>query len=112
MNCGTLRSQLLVSYKETSKSDFTMSTPLPPQGLRGDDAPSEDVPSDSDSATSDPLDLADDEGWEDVAPEEEESQPIVSLFSQEIFPDVRSMIKDCKEKFQFDFVAVQRELGV
>lgn len=88
-----------------------MSTPLPSRGLQGDNGPSKDAPSDSESSTSDPLDLADDEGWEDVAPEEE-SEPIVSLFSQEEFPDVRSMLDDCKEKFGFDFVAVQRELGV
>lgn len=89
-----------------------MTTPSSSRGLRGDDAVPKDAPSDSESTTSDPLDLADDEGWEDVAPEEEESQPIVSLFSQDIFPDVRSMLNDCKEKFQFDFVAVQRDLGV
>lgn len=89
-----------------------MSAPLSSRDLKGDDAPSKDAPSDSESSTSDPLDLADDEGWEDVAPEEEETQPIVSLFSQEVFPDVRSMLKDCKEKFGFDFVAVQREFGV
>ncbi|KAK2768181.1 hypothetical protein FQN54_000033 [Arachnomyces sp. PD_36] len=89
-----------------------MSTPSTSRGLQGNDAPPKDVPSDGESSTSDPLDLADDEGWEDVAPEEEESQPIVSLFSQEIFPDVRSMLKECKEKFNFDFVEVQRELDL
>lgn len=88
-----------------------MATTLPPRGLQGDNAVSKHAPSDSESSNADPLDLADDEGWEDVEPEEE-SQPIVSLFSQEIFPDVRSMLKDCKEKYGFDFVAVQNELGV
>ena len=89
-----------------------MATPSSSRDLQGDNAPSKEAPSDSESSTSDPLDLADDEGWEDVAPEEEESQPIVSLFSQEEFPDVCSMLKDCKEKFGFDFAAVQREFGV
>ncbi|KAK2747647.1 hypothetical protein FQN55_004816 [Onygenales sp. PD_40] len=74
----------------------------------------EDLHSDSDSAStaSDPLDLAQDEGWEDVEPEEEESQPVVSLFSDKTFPDARSMLSDCKENFNFDLLRVQKELDL
>ena len=66
---------------------------------------------DTDSTTSDLLELSKDEGWEDVEPEDE-SEPVVSLFSEKVFPDVRSMINDCKENFHFDLVKVQKELGV
>ncbi|PGH01697.1 hypothetical protein AJ79_07851 [Helicocarpus griseus UAMH5409] len=74
----------------------------------------EDAHSDSDSgsSTSDPLDLSKDEGWEDVEQDEEESQPIVSLFSDKVFPDARSMLNDCKENFNFDLLKVQKELGL
>lgn len=73
----------------------------------------EDTHSDSDSgsSTSDPLDLSKDEGWEDVELDEE-SEPIISLFSDKAFPDARSMLNDCKENFHFDLLRVQKELGV
>ncbi|PGH37129.1 protein arginine N-methyltransferase 3 [[Emmonsia] crescens] len=73
----------------------------------------EDTHSDSDSgsSTSDPLDLSKDEGWEDVELDEE-SEPIISLFSDKAFPDARSMLNDCKENFHFDLLRVQKELGL
>lgn len=78
------------------------------------DAPrvAEDSYSDSDSA-SDSLDIINnnDEGWEDVEPEEE-SQPVVGLFSADVYPDVRAMLKHTKERYNFDLVKVQRDLGV
>lgn len=67
--------------------------------------------SNSKSSTSDPLDLTQDEGWEDVEPDDE-PQPVFSLFSNEIFPDVRAMLRDCKKNFHFDLVRVQQQLGV
>ena len=69
--------------------------------------------SDSDSSGSEyePLDVTKDDGWEDVEPEEE-SELIVGLFSDQTFPDVQSMLSDCKEKQGFDFVRVQKDLGV
>lgn len=72
----------------------------------------EDSYSDSDSA-SDSLNIVsgNDEGWEDIEPEEE-SQPIVGLFSADVYPDVRSMLKDTKERHNFDLVKVQRDLGM
>lgn len=67
--------------------------------------------SDSESSTSDPLDLSKDEGWEDIEPEEQ-AESIVSLFNDKIFPDARSMLNDCKENFQFDLLKVRKDLGV
>ncbi|OJD15479.1 hypothetical protein AJ78_04275 [Emergomyces pasteurianus Ep9510] len=66
---------------------------------------------DSGSSASDPLDLSKDEGWEDVELDEE-SEPITGLFSDKVFPDARSMINDCKENFNFDLLAVQKDLGL
>ncbi|KAI9696087.1 MAG: hypothetical protein M1836_005918 [Candelina mexicana] len=65
----------------------------------------------SDSELSDPLDLRDEEGWEDAEPEED-NERIVCLFSDEIFPDVPSMIRHCKDNFDFDFKKVQKELAL
>lgn len=72
----------------------------------------EDSYSDSDSAA-DSLNIVNgnDEGWEDIEPEEE-SQPVVGLFSADVYPDVRAMLKDTKERYNFDLVKVQRDLGV
>ena len=66
---------------------------------------------DSDSSASDPLDLTNEEGWEDVEPDEE-TQSLVSLFDDRVFPDVRSMVRHCRTQYNFDFVKVQKELGV
>ncbi|DAA76423.1 TPA_exp: Uncharacterized protein A8136_0737 [Trichophyton benhamiae CBS 112371] len=72
----------------------------------------DDRDSDSDeSAPEEPLDLTRDDGWEDVEPEEE-SEPIVGLFTDKIYPDTRSMLEESKEKFGFDFVRVQQQLGL
>jgi protein arginine N-methyltransferase 3 len=70
----------------------------------------DDMHSDSDSA-SDILDLANDEGWEDIEPEND-SQPVVGLFSADVYPDVRSMLKESRERYNFDLVKVQKTLGV
>ena len=69
-------------------------------------------PSSSASRDSDPLDLLDDEGWEDAEPEDDEDQPVRGLFSDESFPNARAMLEDCKAKHGFDFVKTTRELGV
>lgn len=68
-------------------------------------------PPSSTSQFSDPLDLQDDEGWEDAEPEGEE-QEVKSLFTPEIFSSVREMLQDCKDKHGFDFVRTVNELGV
>jgi protein arginine N-methyltransferase 3 len=64
------------------------------------------VPSSNGSDTSDILDLQDDEGWEDVEPEDEQEQ-IISLLDQAVFSDVASMLSHCKDKLGFDFMRVR-----
>ncbi|KAI9714933.1 MAG: hypothetical protein M1812_006246 [Candelaria pacifica] len=64
----------------------------------------------SHSETSDLLNL-DEEGWEDAEPEEY-TERIVCLFSDEIFSDVKSMIRHCKDNFDFDFNIIQKELAL
>lgn len=60
----------------------------------------------SGSETSDVLNLKDDEGWEDIEPEDEE-QKILSLLDHEVFQDVASMLAHCKEKYNFDFLKIR-----
>ena len=57
------------------------------------------------------MDFQDDEGWEDAEPEDED-QEVKGLFSTEIFPNIRVMLQDCKDKHGFDFVRTTKELGV
>ncbi|KAJ5155730.1 protein arginine methyltransferase RmtB [Penicillium capsulatum] len=68
------------------------------------------VPADARSV-SDESDSSTEEGWEDVEPDDE-TQPVVGLFSEEIFPDVRSMLQASKEKHGFDLLAIQKQLGL
>ncbi|KZF25228.1 putative ribosomal protein arginine N-methytransferase rmt3 [Xylona heveae TC161] len=68
-------------------------------------------PSSSSESHFDPLDLRGEEGWEDVEPDNEE-QSVVSLFSDEVFPDVRSMLQHCREKYNFDLVKVRKDLDL
>jgi hypothetical protein len=62
-------------------------------------------------SVSDSSDTSNEEGWEDVEPEEE-SQPVIGLFSDHEYPDARSMLKECKEKFNFDLLKIQKDLGM
>lgn len=62
-------------------------------------------------SVSDESDSSNEEGWEDVEPEDD-SQPVVGLFSDAVFPDIRSMLKECKEKNKFDLVKIQKDLGM
>jgi protein arginine N-methyltransferase 3 len=63
------------------------------------------------SENSDILDLKDDEGWEDAEPDVEETR-FVSLTDGEIFPDIHSMLKHCKDKHNLDFLEVRQKLGL
>lgn len=74
------------------------------------DLTADDVAADSRSV-SDELDSSDEEGWEDVEPDDE-TQPVVGLFSDQIFPDVWSMLKDCKENHNFDLLKIQKDFGM
>ena len=68
-------------------------------------------PSSGSSEASDILDLKDDEGWEDAEPDEEETQ-FISLFDDEVFTDIMSMLNHCKDKHNFDFLQVRQRLGL
>jgi protein arginine N-methyltransferase 3 len=72
--------------------------------------PVDDSISDSDSA-SDSLSPEHDEGWEDVEPEDD-SQAVVGLFSSDIYPNARLMLEEAKERYNFDLIKVQKDLGV
>lgn len=76
---------------------------------RAADLPVDNVPADSRSV-SDESDTSNEEGWEDVEADDE-TQPVVGLFSDEVFPDVHSMLQACKEKHSFDLLTIQKQLG-
>lgn len=67
---------------------------------------SDDPISDSESSDS----REDDEGWDDVEQDEEETQQVISLLDDKVFPDVLPMLAHCKEKYNFDFLAVRQKL--
>ncbi|KAI1428448.1 S-adenosyl-L-methionine-dependent methyltransferase [Xylaria sp. FL1777] len=62
-------------------------------------------PSDSESD-----DSKDEEGWNDVEEDEEETPEVISLLDDRVFPDVISMLAHCKDKHNFDFLAVRQRL--
>ncbi|KAL4908020.1 hypothetical protein BDW74DRAFT_148443 [Aspergillus multicolor] len=74
-----------------------------------EERPLKDV--DRDSVTSDDSDATDEEGWEDVEPDDE-TQPVVGLFSDKVYPDIRSMLKESKDKYNFDLRKIQKELDL
>ena len=49
--------------------------------------------------------------WEDLEPDVEDVS-FKSLLDDAIFQDVRSMLDHCKDKYAFDFVKIQKDLGV
>lgn len=49
-----------------------------------------------------------DDGWEDAEPDEESVQ-FVSLFDDKVFNDAKSMLEYCKERYNFDFISVQKQ---
>jgi type I protein arginine methyltransferase len=57
-------------------------------------------------------DKSDEEGWLDIEPEESDILSFVSLFDDEVFPDVQSMLGYCKEKYNFDFMATRKNLDL
>lgn len=71
--------------------------------------PPEDDYYGSDSGSEEPFDIKpDSEGWNDVEDDSEEVS-VQCLLSEERFPSVESMIEHCKEKLDFDFVAIQKQ---
>ncbi|KAI0914568.1 S-adenosyl-L-methionine-dependent methyltransferase [Ustulina deusta] len=70
------------------------------------DRPVDDNPlSDSESD-----DSRDEEGWNDVEEDEEETPEVISLLDDRVFPDVISMLAHCKDKHNFDFLGVRQRL--
>ena len=61
------------------------------------------------SEASDPLDMRDEDGWEDAEPDNEITQ-FVSLLDKEVFTDINSMLEHCKSKHNFDFLAIRQRL--
>src|SRR5450432_3901703 len=57
------------------------------------------------------LDLKDDEGWEDVEPDQEQEK-IISLLDHEVFPDVTSMLAHCKQHHGFDFLSIRQKYAL
>ncbi|KAI1821723.1 S-adenosyl-L-methionine-dependent methyltransferase [Xylaria intraflava] len=55
-------------------------------------------------------DSMDEEGWNDVEADEEETPEVISLLDDRVFPDVNSMLAHCKDKHGFDFLRVRRTL--
>lgn len=66
--------------------------------------------SSSDGDQADSLNVEDDEGWEDVEPDTENVKT-VSLFDDQVFDDVASMLLHCKIVHDFDFLGWQRRLS-
>jgi hypothetical protein len=62
------------------------------------------------ASSSETSELREEEGWEDVDPDNEELS-VVSFFDEKTFPSARAMVDYCKERYHFDFISVQKELG-
>lgn len=70
----------------------------------------EDVSSRSGSSeASDILDMRDDEGWNDIEPDEEE-QTFISLLDDEVFHNLNAMLEHCKAKYNFDFLEIRQKV--
>ena len=65
--------------------------------------------SESDSSVTDPLDDRNDEGWEDVEPDDE-PLTVVSLFDEKTFPNVIDMLHYCKDNYSFDIWEARKNL--
>ncbi|KAI0879849.1 S-adenosyl-L-methionine-dependent methyltransferase [Annulohypoxylon maeteangense] len=59
---------------------------------------------------SDDSDSRDEEGWSDAEEDEEETQEVISLLDDRVFPDVISMLAHCKDKHGFDFLGIRQRL--
>lgn len=63
------------------------------------------------SSSSEASDTRDEDGWEDAESDQEDLE-IISLFDDKTFPNAKSMVEYCKEKYGFDFVAAKERLGL
>ena len=64
-----------------------------------------------DFADGDLLDLADDEGWEDLEPDVETVQ-LHCLLCSATFGDAKLLLLHCRQGHGLDVVKVQKDLGV
>jgi hypothetical protein len=67
-------------------------------------------PSSDSSDSSSLLDMENEDGWEDLEPDTENTT-FISLFDGEYFDRLRDMLDYCSEKYHFNFVAVCSKLG-
>lgn len=57
------------------------------------------------------LDLADDEGWEDLEPDVEPMQ-VCCLFCDRVFQEITGLLPHCRDDHGLDMVKIQKDLGV
>ena len=69
-----------------------------------------DVAVSGSSEDGDVLDLADDEGWEDLEPDVE-TVKVVCLMCDVIFEGAQFMLQHCKDIHQLDIVSIRKDLG-
>ncbi|BDD57107.1 hypothetical protein MAP00_002501 [Monascus purpureus] len=81
---------------------------MPPSS---DHRPLDDVADSHSTASSEDSQVSSEEGWEDVEPEDD-SQPVVGLFTDKVYPDVRSMLRETLDKFSFDLRGIRKELDL
>ncbi|KAF2757794.1 HNRNP arginine N-methyltransferase [Pseudovirgaria hyperparasitica] len=67
------------------------------------------TPSESDSSSTDPREDEESEGYEDVEPDNEDIE-VIGLFDNQTYPDAKTMLNTCKDKFGFDFAGTQKSL--
>ncbi|KAE8348631.1 S-adenosyl-L-methionine-dependent methyltransferase [Aspergillus coremiiformis] len=75
--------------------------------------PSDRPPKDDDSRSthSEDSNVSNEEGWEDVEPDDD-TQPVIGLFSDKVYPNVLSMLQETKDKYNFDLRRTQKELDL
>jgi hypothetical protein len=67
----------------------------------------------SDSSSESDNDIrydVDDDEWQDAEPDQERVE-ILSLFDDQKFLDIKSMLSYCKDKYSFDLLDVQKRLS-
>jgi protein arginine N-methyltransferase 3 len=65
----------------------------------------------SDSSESSSASGHEQQEWEDLEPDQEETE-FISLFDDEKFTSVNAMIEYMKNKYHFDLAAVQDQFGI
>ncbi len=76
------------------------------RGDKSEESPAESVNSDGNE-----LGSKDEDDWDDIEPDQEDIK-VIDFFSDEAYPNAKSMIENCKKQHGFDFTEVQKKLGV